>query len=220
MELPLCLTFPSLAALPGIAHAFTLRHPGIDVAVDRQEALVRLAAWHREVVHALGFSSGMFATVEQVHGKHVLCVDQVNDCPLGEADGLVCNLAGIMLGIYVADCGAVYLVDQRNGALGLLHSGRKGTEQNITGHAIRLMQERFGTQPEDLVVQLAPCIRPPAYEVDFAATIRNQARRAGVKPGCIHDDLTCTSSDPARFYSYRTEKGKTGRMLALLGRQE
>jgi hypothetical protein len=40
-----------------------------------------------------------------------------------------------------------------------------------------------------------------------------------VKPERIHDDLTCTSSDLKRFYSYRTEKGKTGRMLALLGRR-
>jgi copper oxidase (laccase) domain-containing protein len=81
-----------------------------------------------------------------------------------------------------------------------------------------MMQERFGSKPEDIVVQLAPCIRPPAYEVDFAAAIRQQARDAGVKAENVYDDLTCTSSDPQRFYSYRMEKGKTGRMLALLGK--
>jgi copper oxidase (laccase) domain-containing protein len=220
MEPPLYLTFPSLAALPEFAHAFTLRHPGIEVAVDREEALRRLTAWHHEVVAELGFSPSLLATVKQVHGNQVRCVAATESGELGEADGLVCNLPGIMLGIYVADCGAVHLVDPVQRAFGLLHSGRKGTEQNITGAAIRLMQERFGTRPEDLIVQLAPCIRPPAYEVDFAATIRHQAREAGVKSDHIHDDLTCTSSDSARFYSYRMEKGKTGRMLALLGRRQ
>jgi polyphenol oxidase len=219
MESPLYLTFPSLSALPDFAHAFTLRHPEIDVAVDREEALRRLTAWHREVVTALGFSPALLATVKQVHGNHVRCVDVADGGELGEADGLVSNLPGVMLGIYVADCGAVHLVDPVQCACGLLHSGRKGTEQNITSAAIRLMQERFGTRPDDLIVQLGPCIRPPAYDVDFAATIRNQVREAGVKPEHIHDDLTCTSSDPARFYSYRMEKGKTGRMLALLGRR-
>ena len=88
----------------------------------------------------------------------------------------------------------------------------------ITGTAIRAMREHFGTRPENLVVQLSPCIRPPAYEVDFAAAIRCQAREAGLRAENIHDDGICTSSDPRRFYSYRIEKGRTGRMFALLGR--
>jgi copper oxidase (laccase) domain-containing protein len=219
MESPLYLTFPSLSALPEFAHAFTLRHPEIEVAVDREEARRRLTAWHHEVVAELGFSPEMLATVKQVHGHEVRCVQAGEHGELGEADGLVCDVPGMMLGIYVADCAAVHLVDPVTGAFGLLHSGRKGTEQNITGAAIRLMQGRYGTRPEDIIVQLAPCIRPPAYEVDFAAAIRQQARDAGVKEEHLHDDLTCTSSDLTKFYSYRMEKGKTGRMLALLGRR-
>jgi polyphenol oxidase len=218
MSSPLYMTFPSLSALPGFVHAFTLRHPTIEVSVDREEARRRLTSWHHEVVQALGFDSEKLVTVKQVHGNTVLSVAPGDEGEIGEADGLVCNLAGVMLGIYVADCGALHLVDPVQGAFGLLHSGKRGTEQNITGVAIRLMEERFGSKPEDIVVQLAPCIRPPAYEVDFAAAIREQARRAGVKGENIHDDLTCTSSDPKRFYSYRMEKGKTGRMLALLGK--
>jgi hypothetical protein len=85
--------------------------------------------------------------------------------------------------------------------------------------AIRAMQQHFGTRPENLVAQLSPCIRPPAYEVDFAAAIRLQANEAGLREENIHDDGICTSSDRQRFYSYRIEKGKTGRMLALLGRR-
>jgi polyphenol oxidase len=80
------------------------------------------------------------------------------------------------------------------------------------------MQNRFGTNPGNLVVQLSPCIRPPAYEIDFAALIRAQALEAGVQPKNLHDSSLCTSADPDRFYSYRRERGRTGRMLALMGR--
>jgi hypothetical protein len=80
------------------------------------------------------------------------------------------------------------------------------------------MQQHFGTDPADLHVQLSPCIRPPAYEIDFAAQIRQQAQDAGVPAAQIHDTGLCTSLDLHRFYSYRMEKGRTGRMLALLGR--
>lgn len=216
---PTPLTFPSLDALPDFVHAFTLRHPEIEVAVDREEALSRLTAWHHSIADSLGFPPDKLATVKQVHGKDIRCVEAGEHGLLGEADGLISNVPGLMLGIYVADCGAIYLVDPVKGAFGLVHSGRKGSELDITGAAIREMQARYGSDPADIIVQVSPCIRPPAYEVDFAATIRTRAQEAGVTPAHLHDDLTCTSTDPTRFYSYRMEKGKTGRMLALLGRR-
>jgi copper oxidase (laccase) domain-containing protein len=77
------------------------------------------------------------------------------------------------------------------------------------------MHEHFGSNPADLTVQLSPCIRPPHYEIDFAAKIVEQLSAAGVKQ--IHDSGVCTACDINRYYSYRVEKGKTGRMLALLG---
>lgn len=211
-------TFPALNDLPQFRNAFTLRHPEIEVTVDREEALRRLTSWHHEVVAELGFPVAKFATANQVHGNQVAVVTSASPEAVPNTDGLVSNTPGIILGIYVADCGAVYFADPVSGAFGLVHSGRKGTELNITGEAIATMQREFGTRPENVIVQLSPCIRPPVYEVDFAADIRQQAIAAGVRAENVHDDGVCTSSDPALYYSYRVEKGKTGRMLALLGR--
>jgi len=77
------------------------------------------------------------------------------------------------------------------------------------------MVESFGSEPAELIVQLSPCIRPPHYEVDFAAEIVHHCRALGVKE--IHDSGVCTACDLGRYYSYRAEQGKTGRMLALIG---
>ena len=77
------------------------------------------------------------------------------------------------------------------------------------------MIDRFGSDPANMIVQLSPCIRPPHYEVDFAAEIVRQCRELGVKT--IHDSGVCTACDLDRYYSYRAEKGKTGRMLASIG---
>ena len=96
-----------------------------------------------------------------------------------------------------------------------MHSGRKGTELGVVTNAIRQMIKRFGSDPANMAVQLSPCIRPPHYEVDFAAEIDRQCRVLDVRH--IHDSGTCTACDLSRYYSYRAEKGKTGRMLALLG---
>ena len=210
------LRFASLSNQEGFHHAFTLRHPEINVAVDREEAVGRLAEWHGDVARELGFTR--FVLGQQVHGSDIAIVDTSAVSPIGNVDGLICNLPDLLLGVYVADCCAVFLTDAQSGAFGIVHSGKKGTEANITGKAIDMMRDRFGSNPSDVTVQLSPCIRPPAYEIDFAADIREQAARSGVPADQIHDDRTCTSSDLTRFYSYRMEKGKTGRMLALLGR--
>src|SRR5207249_8444148 len=91
----------------------------------------------------------------------------------------------------------------------------KGTELGVVTNAIRQMIEHFGSDPANMMVQLSPCIRPPHYEVDFAAEIVWQCRALSAKQ--IHDSVVCTACDLARYYSYRAEKGKTGRMLALFG---
>jgi len=98
----------------------------------------------------------------------------------------------------------------------LLHSGKKGTESNILEKSVERMAADFGSRPQDLIVVLSPCIRPPDYEVDFAAQIGRQAEQSGI--GNFIDCGLNTASNLQRFYSYRKELGKTGRMMALITR--
>jgi copper oxidase (laccase) domain-containing protein len=130
------------------------------------------------------------------------------------ADGLLTLIRGITLGIYVADCAPVWVVAKDGSAGALLHSGKKGTELGIVPEGIRLLCSVAHCSPQELLVVIGPCIRPPCYEVDFAARIRTQAHEEGVME--IHDDMTCTACEPGRYYSYRRERGLTGRMLATL----
>lgn len=183
---------------------------------DKAEVLSRLDVVHREIKQSLQLDSFPFLTVEQVHGNEIAVVDQPiesGECFSG-CDGVITNQRGVCLGIYVADCCAVYIVDPKTPAIGLVHSGKKGTELKIVSRAIELMKKRFDSTATDLIVQLSPCIRPPHYEIDFAAEIVRQCRSSGVQQ--IHDSGVCTVCHLDFYYSYRAEKARTGRMLALL----
>jgi purine-nucleoside/S-methyl-5'-thioadenosine phosphorylase / adenosine deaminase len=206
--------FPALARLTGMRHAFLCRAPGLEVRTDREEALARLAGYHAAARVELGFPKEPMGTARQVHGNRVAVLREAVTQEAAETDGLVTNLPGLCLGVYVADCCAIYLVDPVKRAIGLLHSGKKGTELGIAGRAVEAMVREYGSVPGDLVAQLSPCIRPPQYEVDFAADIRRQLLAAGV--GVVADCGANTAADPERYYSYRMEKGRTGRLLALL----
>jgi len=209
--------FPALSPIDKIRHAFVGRIPGINVVSDKTEALRRLDAVHREYRREIGVGDWPLITAQQVHGDKIAVIDHSigRDHEFAGCDGLITNQNRIALGIHVADCCAVYIVDPQTAAVGLVHSGKKGTELAIAAKAIDRMREEFGSSPADLIVQLSPCIRPPHYEIDFAAQIVEQCRAAGVKQ--LHDSGACTACDLERYYSYRAEKGKTGRMLALVG---
>jgi polyphenol oxidase len=211
--------FPALSAIGICRHAFALRIPGIDVSYDKVEVLKWLDAAHRGIRKAIGLGDWPLFTAQQIHGNKIAVVDNVSRRPGGRkfsgCDGIITNQRGIALGVYVADCCAVYIVDSKTPGIGLVHSGRKGTELGVVPNAITQMSDRFGSDPANMLVQLSPCIRPPDYEIDFAAEIVRQCRAFGVKE--IHDSGVCTACDLDRYYSYRAEKGKTGRMVALIG---
>ena len=216
MQLPF-EEFPALSAIGICRHIFTLRIPVIDVSHDKAEVLGRLETAHREIRNAMGMGDWPLLTAQQVHGNKVAIIDRPveSDKHFTGCDGFITNQRQVALGIYVADCCAVYIVDPKTPAVGLVHSGRKGTELGIATNAITQMVESFGSEPAELIVQLSPCIRPPHYEIDFAAEIIEQCRAQGVRK--THDSGVCTACDLHRYYSYRAEKGKTGRMLALIG---
>jgi polyphenol oxidase len=211
--------FPALSAIGTCRHVFTQRIPGIDLSHDKAEVLERLDAAHREIRSATGIGDWPLFTAEQVHGNKIAVIDHCSRGPAGRElpsyDGIITKQRGVALGIYVADCCAVYIVDPKTPAIGLAHSGRKGTELGVVTNAIHEMSDRFGSDPANMIVQLSPCIRPPRYKVDFPAEIVQQCRALGVQQ--IYDCCICTACDLDRYYSYRAEKGKTGRMLAVLG---
>lgn len=216
MDAALIEHFPTLAGYAKtVVHGFVRRVPDIDVAADRATVLERLEAAHRVARRMLALERRPFVTAEQVHGAEVAVVDAETTLAPGAlrgVDALVTDQHHC-LGIHVADCAAVYLLDPLKHVVGLAHAGRKGAEKGIVTNAIQAMKNSFGCNPADVILQISPCIRPPAFEIDLAALITEQAKAAGVTK--IHDCGIDTHDDAARYYSYRRDLGRTGRMLAL-----
>lgn len=207
-------TIPGLRDIPGVRASFIGRIPGVDVAVTREEAMERLRPFHQRLMETCSGTRDPVITAEQVHGSKVAVVDAPPSLPLPGTDGLVTTRRGLTLGIYVADCAPVWIVARDGSAGALMHSGKKGTELGIIREGIRALTGRTGKDAGEFLAFIGPCIRPPCYEVDFASGIARQAREAGVRD--IHDAGICTACHPERYYSYRREKGLTGRMLATL----
>jgi copper oxidase (laccase) domain-containing protein len=197
-------TFAPLCQFPFITHAFTLRTDE-DTKADDFEG---------RMLAELGFSPTRFTSAEQTHGNGVAIIRETTGERAPLVDALVTSVRNLPLVIRCADCAAVFIVDRRTPAIALVHSGKKGTQLDIVGNTVATMRQKFGTNPADCTSFISPSIGPCHYETDIWSGIEEQLRQAGVSD--IHNSRVCTACHLDRYFSYRAEKGQTGRMFAVL----
>lgn len=119
-----------------------------------------------------GISTGDMVMLNQTHTTGVRLVTAADGGEMVERpetitgnDGMVTAERGLMLCTVEADCVPVYLYDPVKEAIGMVHSGWKGTAGCISAGAVRLMEDGFGCRPSDIHVAIGPCICGKCYEV-------------------------------------------------------
>jgi YfiH family protein len=198
------LSFPILENTGCADHAFTTREGGFSAGdctamnfnYAREDDSLVVDANYQRMADAFGGgrSLGHFVCAHQGHTNNVLAVDETNG---GEGtlfrrwtdpvDGMITDTPGLILSVFVADCTPVYLVDPIKKAIGLVHSGWRGTAAGIAAVAIQMMTEKYHSTPKDLVCAVGPSICRDCYEIsdDVAAVFRE---RFGENAGQILTD--------------------------------
>lgn len=80
-------------------------------------------------------------------------------------DGMITNEHGLLLCTVEADCVPIYILDPVKEAIGMVHSGWRGTATLIGNNAINAMKQQYNSSPEDIIVVIGPCICKDCYEV-------------------------------------------------------
>ena len=119
--------------------------------------------------YALGMDLKNAVWVDQVHSDKVLKLDPAsrpkNGGSLGEGDGIITNETDIFIMILVADCLPILFFDPIHKAIGLAHTGWRGTISHVAAKTLLAMGENYGTKAEEVRAVLGPCIGPCCYEV-------------------------------------------------------
>jgi len=210
-------TIGVLEGVAGLAHGLLGKAAGVEVGVERAEAIERLRPAQEEALRGMGIAPGCLVTCDQVYGARVRRVGLGDGGrEMAACDALVTAEAGVALGILVADCCPVWVVDPVRRAVGLAHAGRRGVELGVVPATVAALHGLVGSEAEDLVVVLGPCIRPPHFEIDMPGLLVEQLLGCGVPGEQIHDHGACTYTEAEKYYSYRREEGRTGRMMGVL----
>lgn len=207
------LAFPALEKTGLVKHGFSTRLGGVsqggystmNFSFSRGDDPAHVLENYSRMAKALDVERDRMVVSYQTHTTNVRTVTEA-DCGKGvirerdyrDVDGLITNIPGITLVTFYADCVPLYLVDPVNHAIGLSHSGWRGTVHRMGQVTIERMKEEFGTKPEDLVVCIGPSICQDCYEVGeevaeaflaaFDRTYQAKILRPG-KPGKYQLDL-------------------------------
>jgi len=162
-----------------------------------------------------------------------------------ECDAVLTNQPQIMIGVLVADCFPILLADPVKKVVAAVHAGWRGAASGIISKTVKAMEASFGCDPKGLSAAVGPGIGSHLYEVDrpvrdafregtgywddiseevglgkwrldIGKSCRLQLEGAGLSSSNIDIAEECTCCHKELFFSYRRDKGNTGRQLGFV----
>lgn len=253
------LTFPLLERTGIIGHLFSTRIGGVsrgecatmNFSVERDENRENVLENYRRIAKVLDCQVADMVASHQTHttnirrmtwadkGKGILRTRDYAD-----VDGMVTDEPGLVLNTFYADCVPLYFVDPIHHAIGLAHSGWRGTVGRMGERMVETMEAQFGSRPEELYAAIGPSICRDCYEVSedvavqFIRMLGDQVATPGKEPGKHQLDLwlanelilrqagllpshiavtdICTCHNSQYLFSHRASGGRRGSLAAFL----
>lgn len=195
---------------------------------------------NRDILKAELALPGEPAWLDQVHGTELLYVGQ-NHAGLPTADAAWTDQPGCVLSVMTADCLPILLSTKAGETVAVVHGGWRGLANGILQKTVATLPARA----DEIVAWLGPAIGPRHFEVGSEvrdAFVRSNSttadyfsqsasasdkfyadifklgemslREAGVAD--IFGGGVCTFQQSERFFSYRRDGGRTGRMASVI----
>ena len=174
------LTFPALETTGMVSHAFSTRIGGVsegdfatmNFSFTRGDVPAQVKENYRRMADFLDVDLNRMVLSHQTHTTNVRVVTEadagkgvIRERDYQDIDGLVTNISGITLVTFYAECVPLYILDPVHRAIGLSHSGWRGTVNRMGRETLRVMRQEYGTIPDDVIVCIGPSICQDCFEV-------------------------------------------------------
>jgi YfiH family protein len=230
----------------GMFSTLNFGNPG-DLAENQRDPISTIRLNQAATLTAIGVSTRQIVEVHQVHGSAVHIVrrgEPAHPTPHDtKADALVTDDPSRIIAVRIADCAPILLASSDGTIVAAVHAGWRGVISGILPAAIAAMRQLGASE---ITAAIGPCIGPDQFQVgpevvaefqrvfpaaphlsrpdpaapgkflvDLKSALALQLRDASITS--MHILPQCTVSQPELFFSHRREKGRTGRMMALIG---
>jgi len=188
-----------------------------------------------DFVKSFGLFPEFISEVDQIHSSKVFIVSKPGIA--GRGDGLVTNKKGLILAVKTADCAPALFCDTKKRVIGAVHIGWRGIVKGIIEKFADVVVKEFGSKMDEIFCAVGPFIRECCYEIgddiigyfkhyyqlengkiflNMEEEIKDRLLRVGIPVDNIEFLKHCTACDPEKFFSYRRDRGKTGRMYSII----
>lgn len=244
-----------------VEHGFTTRQGGVskgifsamNMSYHRGDEKPAVDENYRRAADSLHASAGDFVMTAQTHTVNIHIVTDadrgkgvIKEPDYHDIDGLITNEPGIVLGALFADCVPLFFVDPVHRAIGLSHSGWRGTAARMGRRTLEAMADAYGSMPEDMICAIGPSICQSCYEISEDVAFRFQQefpdagrellyaadagkyqlnlwkanelvlKEAGVPAQNLAVTNICTCCNADILFSHRASHGKRGNLGAFL----
>ena len=253
------LVFPKLEETGVVEHLFTTRTGGVssgiystmNLSFSRGDDPECVRENYRRIGEVLGTDPEHMVASKQTHTTNIRLATEADlgngitgPSAYDDVDGLATDIPGIALVTFYADCVPLYFVDPVKKAIGLAHSGWRGTVAGMGACMVQFMREHFHSDPKDLIAAIGPSICVDCYEVseevaeqfreEFPEDVLQPGKadgkyqldlwkanesimlKAGILPGHLSVTDVCTCHNPEYLFSHRASHGKRGNLAAFL----
>ena len=253
------LVFPKLEETGVVEHLFTTRTGGVssgiystmNLSFSRGDDPECVRENYRRIGEVLGTDPEHMVASKQTHTTNIRLATEADlgngitgPSAYDDVDGLATDIPGIALATFYADCVPLYFVDPVKKAIGLAHSGWRGTVAGMGACMVQFMREHFHSDPKDLIAAIGPSICVDCYEVSeevaeqfregFPEDVLQLGKADGkyqldlwkanesilLKAGILPEHLTvtdvCTCHNPEYLFSHRASHGQRGNLAAFL----
>jgi YfiH family protein len=242
--------FPNLSEFSDIRHGVFTRNHGrstgpfrsLNIGYGVGDNDVHVELNRQKISRSIEGKDIVYLT--QIHGRDIVVFQKDDKREITKqspfpykGDALVSDISGKFLVIQVADCQSVLMYDPVRRVAANVHSGWRGSINNIIGRTVETMRDIFHCDPADIIAGISPSLGPCCAEFinypkeipenlwkynvgsshfDFWAMSCDQLCDAGLLPENVSLSRICTRCNTHLFFSYRGE-GRTGRFASVIG---
>jgi len=221
----------------------------LNLGTSTNDQLVNVEGNRATFVRAFDLSPHQLLTIKQTHGDNILLLDEQNHdlshFQTIEADAIVTNQTGIIIGILTADCYPLLIWHPETKIAAAIHVGWRGAANGLIGKVIKTIHTHFECSRSELQAAIGPGIGDHKYEVDrpvrdafrqgsgywseisretrlghwqlnLPLSCQLQLEHAGLTPQNIETAKECTCCHPELFFSHRRDNGATGRQIGFI----
>jgi hypothetical protein len=192
----------------------------------------------RRLFEQVNITEEKLAIPQQVHGARVQFAPRPG--LYERTDALVTSHLDVYLFVTIADCIPLFLFDPASRSVAAIHAGWRGCAEGIVREAVIRTCSDCSAIPESMLAFVGPSARSCCYEVGAEVAELFDARflshgatgrmhldmvshsvslllSAGLREPNIEVSPYCTICNPRLFHSYRRDREKSGRTMALIG---